>query len=291
MKTLNLYSPESGNVEYVVHKFPDGEIHLELTSSIDYDLEKDIRIIAPIRNASELFLFLQAVDVTRQIANREIVIPYLMSARNDRRMNDRRPLSLKIVIESIMTQTSENDKIRFITPHNEEEISKWISFNAPEHFMRNVSFEYPLLELVHKSDTLVVFPDNGAEKRFGKRVYADSVVAEKERDESGKIVKFTLNLTNIDIFSYKNIVVVDDLIDGGATFRILATSIHDQGITLPLTLITTHFIQDEGLLELTKHYDKIYVMNSFKELPEFRSRGFGVVCQWGYNFKEGTMFD
>ena len=99
-----------------------------------------------------------------------------------------------------------------------------------------------------KEDTLIVFPDGSAWGRFGYKNFNDLEYISfcKDRDDKGNIIgmhtahPYKLILESND---WKNILVFDDICDGGATFIELAKHLPK----VNLHLFTTYGIYSKGL--------------------------------------------
>lgn len=281
LNKLNLYSPEYSDIKYTIHHFPDGEVHFEFDSE-SFELckkrnKKYIKIVAPIRNANELFIFLQVLSLTKNM-HRTITITYLMSSRNDRQMNEYRPLSLQIVCSVIAKMLTKKDDVYFITPHNMSAIVEFFNeakskasiyefspiFAVDTIFSEKSPFSYDEDE----DKTLIVYPDEGAFRRFHGAIIRPAVetIAHKKRDvNTSKIIKYEVDFSkNKDKLS--KIIVIDDLIDGGATFELLFKSMSD--INAEKILLVTHFIQPERLKYIASLYDKVYVAETYQKIPE-----------------------
>jgi ribose-phosphate pyrophosphokinase len=119
--------------------------------------------------------------------------------------------------------------------------------------------------LDRKCDTkwdVFLAPDAGALKKIydctKKFNYPIEVVcANKTREVStGKIVG--VEIPNVDKLKDKNVLVVDDICDGGASFIQLASAIQSSGcIPADLSLYVTHAIFSKGQSELRKFYNEI----------------------------------
>jgi ribose-phosphate pyrophosphokinase len=68
---------------------------------------------------------------------------------------------------------------------------------------------------------------------------------------------------------YKDIIIIDDICDGGATFINIAKEIQKQyELTTPkpkIYLIVTHGIFSKGLEELGEYFESIYCTNSYQD--------------------------
>jgi ribose-phosphate pyrophosphokinase len=116
--------------------------------------------------------------------------------------------------------------------------------------------------------TMIVSPDAGALKKIydiAKTFRIKNVVtAGKVRDiVTGNIVKTELPQMNLD--GIEQIVIFDDICDGGRTFIELAKVIREQ-TEKPIYLVVTHGIFSAGLLELSKHFNGVYSTNSVKDI-------------------------
>jgi len=88
--------------------------------------------------------------------------------------------------------------------------------------------------------------------------------ASKVRDiVSGNIVK--TQLPKLFLSDIEQIIIIDDICDGGRTFIELAKVIKEQ-TNIPIYLIVTHGIFSAGLYELSKHIDGIFCTNSISDI-------------------------
>jgi len=158
------------------------------------------------------------------------------------------------------------DTLTFITVHNEEAIKLWF-----EDSRIKLNFIHPYPTFKTSDLETVVFPDAGAEKRFKHLVNGSYLVAEKSRDinqEHSKILKYELlNPFKIDVTKIESVIVIDDMSDGGGTFKLLSSELDKIG-NFKKTLYLTHNIQEKGILSLTDFYDDIYACNTYSELPK-----------------------
>lgn len=114
----------------------------------------------------------------------------------------------------------------------------------------------------------VLLPDKGAAARyiipkyFGSNVALHSTeikAADKVRDpESGKLSGFKVPEIEAD-----NVLIVDDICDGGGTFIGIAKEIRKQRQNIRLGLYVTHGIFSKGCDELFQYFDAIYTSDTF----------------------------
>lgn len=253
----NFKSPE-GSAPYEILKFPDGEVQIRfLEDSLQklLDFPGQLQIIAPVRSSDELFILLQVLNLTMS-KDRHITIPYLMSARNDRNFGDGRAVNTLIVDKMLSVYLGYGDQLVLVDPHNNN-TGNQIILDAKIGMI----YYKPFPAELKKEPRFTIFPDEGAYYRYYRTIeFGRYAVAEKERDlKTGWINKYNIDLENL--LPDDKIVIVDDLVDGGSTFRMLAEELKD--IPNEKILVVTHFIQPNALLALTNYYDMIYVTNSY----------------------------
>lgn len=107
----------------------------------------------------------------------------------------------------------------------------------------------------------LVSPDGGALKKIFKLAKPMQLTvhcAEKIRDtKTGDIVKTNIN---VEDFGGKNLMIVDDICDGGRTFIELAKVLRERNAG-KIELFVTHGIFSKGMKELNEHFDCIHSFN------------------------------
>lgn len=268
---LDLTGILRSDVKYVIHSFPDGENHIELLVEENFfdklKGKKDftLQIVCRITSYDDMFILKQLDNIfkTNNIKY-NLIITYLLSQRMDRAMSIKRACSLDIILFDLENLFVKN--LLIISPHN---IKKLLNSKI-DFYLNEVYAVGELLENQFKNDNnIIIFPDKGAYDRYSNyfpyNEYEnyETTFAEKERDENGNIISYKLNdEDNLD-FTNKNVIVLDDLIDGGKTFRELSNLI--PSIVKSKTLVVCHAVQEEGLLNTSKYYDTIYISNSYKD--------------------------
>lgn len=263
MQVLDFIKPEMGTMEYEVINFPDGQKHLRIKSEIDRK-DSDVRIRCRIKDAEELFLLVQALDVlNRHGLKPNVFIYYLMGARMDRIMSFNEPFTLKLVMDIL---SGFDACFNVLEAHNLQTIEE-------KHGWINWPFYADIYESVW------CYPDAGAFFRYkpffslsNGKAFKENIVCQKRRDpETGKLSGFELDCGDVEIEG-KNVIVLDDLIDGGGTFCGIAPLIRDKKPG-SLTLRVCHAIQLEGIKRVAAVYDKVIISNSYfdwetMELPD-----------------------
>jgi ribose-phosphate pyrophosphokinase len=272
MIILNLAYPEKSEVEFKISKFPDGQQTVDLLdwSSIErYD--DPVKIKSRLNSFRDLELIICATQAVRNIQpNREIqlYVPYFLGSRSDRKFVEGGVNYLKQVICPIINSQNYS-KVITLDPHSD---SLECCLNNYEK-ISNINLARGALSDIDNKDgaqgrTMIISPDAGALKKiydvakvFG---FKNVVTAGKVRDiVSGNIVKTELPHMNLD--GIEQIVIFDDIADGGRTFIELAKVIREQ-TEKPIYLVVTHGIFSAGLLELSKYFNGVYSTNSVKDI-------------------------
>ena len=238
-------------VGYEVISFPDGEKHLKINK---LDRKDTVEIICRITNSDDIFLLMQLSDILNRqcIVVEKITIKYLMTMRCDRLFSFEQPFSLKIVADVINSFNAK--KVVIIEPHSNTCLD--LIKNSEAWYTSKGLLEYP---------TTVCFPDKGAFTRYATNmIMRPHIVCSKVRDvETGKITSFSID----KVYKYKQdseIIVVDDLCDGGGTFIGIAHKLLELN-PKKLILAVTHAVQKEGIERVAGVYDEVIITNSYKD--------------------------
>ena len=230
-------------------KFPGGERHLRLPA------EPETPAYARVNGctADDLVLLGLWADSAHQAGHRAIAhIPYLPAARADRGT----PFGAKVYAN--MINAAGLDEVVVFDPHSPV---------APS-LVQNVRIVYSaevLAEVLREagetdSYSAVLAPDKGAVERASKAADALGLplfTATKTRDfDTGKLTSFEVP----QLPRSGRVLVVDDICDGGGTFRGLATA---AGIGRDrLGLWVSHGIFSGAAGELTGHFAQIFTTDS-----------------------------
>jgi len=248
MNTLNLINKEKGDVSYEIITFPDGEPHIKIT---DLDRKEDIEVICRIANPTDLFILMQVGNIlNRQGIIFTLKIGYLMSMRMDRVMNFGEAYSLEIVASIINSLNAR--KVKILEPHSEKTLtlikrSKGINDN------------------ILLGDYLRVYPDEGAAKRYNANPMTDVIFKKKRNLNDGRII--SIEPINPDVLyrSAKPIMVIDDLCDGGMTFKLIADCLKKEVPNREKNIVVTHMVNPKGIETLSVNYDNVTFTNSYKD--------------------------
>jgi ribose-phosphate pyrophosphokinase len=235
-----------------LHLYSDGTPMVKTDQWADI-VDSEIMILRP-QSLQEFTVGMYLVDAIYYAGGdiKYLILPYLPGARQDRSNPTGDVLFTSMSVVSDIN-ARRFDSVVVLDPHSD----------AMPPFL-NGCVEYPL-ELVYKQLQSrmvydgIVAPDKGAAERarlaaatLGTFVYQGS----KVRDVStGRLSNFEL-----EVEPGKHYLVVDDICDGGFTFRGIGELIRNQGSTADL--FVTHGIFSNGTKELEKIYDTIYTTDS-----------------------------
>jgi len=294
MKVLNLTNNETSDIKFEVSNFPDGQQQVKILDfnyvlkgnySPEYKIEcskifnNPIQIKARLNNFQDLELLICVTKSLRGLGVKEIHLyaPYFLGSRSDRKFETGSNNYLKDVICPIINSLN-FESVIVIDPHSDVleaclnnfkkfsnlDLVKWIISNNPQNTK-------PL------SDFILISPDAGANKKIFKVAEqigytGDIITCSKSRDIDGKLTK-----TEVPIKAPhfgKDMIIIDDICDGGATFLNIAKEFHKKyeeaydwkGIKPKIYLIVTHGIFSKGFKELNQYFDGIYCTNSYSDL-------------------------
>ena len=272
MSILNLAYPENSPIEFKISQFPDGQQTIDLLdwSSIR-EYTDPVMIKSRLNSFRDLELIICATQAVRNVkSDKEIqlYVPYFLGSRSDRKFVEGGVNYLKQVICPIINRQNYS-KVITLDPHSDVLEACLNNYRK----ISNVQLAKEAISDIDNKDgaqdrTMIVSPDAGALKKiydiaktFGIK---NVVTAGKVRDIiTGNIVKTELPQMNLD--GIEQIVIFDDICDGGRTFIELAKVIREQ-TDKPIYLVVTHGIFSAGLLELSKHFNGVYSTNSVKDI-------------------------
>lgn len=207
----------------------------------------------------EFFLLAQIVSVIRQERpgyDIDLFMPYLPHARQDRVTQEGEALSVKVVASIINSLNFSQVEIWDCHSNVGLALIDRVRHRDMTHCAGFVGGSFD------KESTLLVSPDAGATKKlqaFAKRYgFNDPIAAEKKRDSATGAITGTY-VPRIPIWA-KNILIMDDICDGGRTFTELAKAIKVAG-PYSIGLYVTHAIMSKGFEPFEGLIDTIYYRN------------------------------
>lgn len=230
--------------------FPGGESQIQIAGNIPSGSE---RVVADCRfgSATDLILAGMVAEAAHSRGHRfELFMPYLPAARADR--ND--PMGAAVYAGII--NSFDADSVLAVDPHSDvmpTMISKLAVLDHTEFAIRGC-------EQNGLIPNAIIAPDFGAMQRaedVAMTLGIDLYVAEKVRDfDTGKITEYCAP----DVPKAGQYLVVDDICDGGGTFRWLADEL---GVARDnLNLWVTHGIFSGNARQLTSQYASVMFTNS-----------------------------
>ena len=271
MKTLSLVSPEASDILYRKIYYPDGQQDIVLLEQVS---ETAVVLESRLNSFADLELILCATSALRGTQSHGVVlrVPYLLGARSDRCFVQGGSSYLCEVIAPILNGQFYR-KVQVLDPHSDAvDCIHGINRQDIGPFMACCKSNLPTL-----TKNVVLQPDDGAEKR--SRVAAmllgdlEIVKCRKKRDQAtGEILE---TVVECDDFQGSNLIVVDDICDGGRTFIEIAKVARQRNCG-KMFLIVTHGIFSQGLDPLLDWFHGIFCTDSVKQIIHRRVRQFSV---------------
>lgn len=230
-------------------RFPGGEWHLRLPA----EPETPAYALITGCTADDLVLLGLWADSARQAGHRAVArIPYLPAARADRGT----PFGARVYASLI--NAAALDEVIVFDPHSP--VAPALVQNITILYSANVLADVLRSSAAADSYSAVLAPDKGAVDRAAKAADALGLplyTATKTRDfETGKLTNFEVP----QLPAHGKILVVDDICDGGGTFRGLATAAAIGRERLGLWV--SHGIFSGAADQLTEHFAEIWTTDS-----------------------------
>lgn len=234
-------------------KFSGGECHVKIdTGSISTKTD----VLAQLNNSDDIICLLLTVDAVRRVDPNSAIhltIPYFPYARQDRVCNPGESLSVKVMADIINNLNCA--KVTIYDPHSDvtPALINKVNIIVQAHIIADSA----LAKIILDKKLSLVSPDAGAEKKTrmaGKLLSAEVFCSSKTRDT------LTGDITATEIHGDvrgKNLIILDDICDGGRTFVELAKALKDGGAK-DIYLYVTHGIFSKGLDELNRYFKHIY---------------------------------
>ena len=243
-------------------KFPAGEVGVSThfdNNSTKTDL---VKISAHLTNSDEIMKLLMLTDaLKRQYLNAQIELRlgYIPYGRQDRVCSEGESLSIRVFADLINAQ--EYSRVVIFDPHSD--VTSALLNNCQVITQREIFNKLFAYKISSECRDVIVAPDFGASKKalsiYNDGHFNEMMVADKVRDlKTGYITDF--NFTG-DVEG-KHCVVVDDILDGGATFILIGNALKEAGAK-SLSLVVTHGIFSKGTEPITSIYDNVYTTNSY----------------------------
>jgi ribose-phosphate pyrophosphokinase len=257
----------AGKIEFSSWKFPAGEIGFRITDPKSLENVRGVCIESRLTNSDSFFELALAINALHTIDPSLIVtahLPYLPYERQDRVCTEGESFSLEVFAN--MMETLNLDLATTLEPHSEKSMELFPSYvkELDALFVMGESIS----EIINEN-TVFVAPDFGARERVTEVARSfgmdDKVFfAKKIRELStGKITHLELE----GDFAGKEIIIYDDLVDGGKTFIELAKLLKEKNVRKS-HLVTVHGLFTKGVEELSNLYDTVITTNSYRDFSD-----------------------
>lgn len=246
--------------------FSAGEQHVVLSKALqDIGYGDEVIIETEIRSAEDFMLLVMVKDAVSRCAHFKIpvklIMLYVPYGRQDRACEAGEAFGLKAFAS--MLNTLEFDEVVIADPHSDvtPALIERLTVIPQEEIVKQMLGVY-----IPKEDFAIVSPDAGALKKIFKVAKelggADVYCAEKIRDTSTGAIKHT-DIAVKD-FKGRNLIMVDDICDGGYTFIKLAELLRSRNAGR-IDLYVTHGIFSKGLRPLEGTIDRVHSLNVWKD--------------------------
>lgn len=217
------------------------------------DVTRDIVRLALVKDALDRIRAEQCIGWERLGLN----MPYIPNARADRQFATRMPLPMKVFADFI--NNMKFDEVMVEDPHSDVSVALINNATVLDQAAL-VSMLEPNIRRYMPDFTLCA-PDLGAAKKIFDVAQAmdkrDWIQGIKIRDvATGEIVKCDLVQDKVP----ENVLIVDDISDGGASFKFLAKKLKARGAK-QVGLYVTHGIFSRGLDPIREDIDYVFVHN------------------------------
>lgn len=248
-----------GNKPYQPKYFGDGTLKMVTLDDYNIPEDGDVTIEWRFDDISEYVMLMYLVNYIRDTKRSrvELILPYVPDARMDRvKHPDREGHTLKYFCDFLNSLNFR--KITVTDPHSPVAMS--LLKRAKEKDIRKYIDE--VLRTVNVD--VFLFPDKGARDRYAYLDMRPSEYGEKTRNwETGRIDGFEIIGNVLNIFSKKNVLVIDDICAYGGTFHHAVNAAYKANAE-EIYLFVTHCENDilKGDLINNPHLSRIFTTNS-----------------------------
>lgn len=248
-------------IPFKISRYPDGQVNVNTLM----DLKDRMAVIRVRMNSFNVLQDIAAAASSLRKAGAEALVletPYLLGGRSDRSFGENGTDYLKDVICPFLNHLA-FQQVRVMDPHSSvmmKELSRSQRISM-RHFYQWVTRQIPFIHGV-------ISPDQGAVERarefWGYATPQPKLIqCLKKRDlDSGRILETQIP---VEDFEGQDLVLVDDICDGGATFLNLGRELRTRNCG-NLHLVVTHGIFSAGFHLLADVFDTIFVTDSYKEI-------------------------
>ncbi len=249
---------ESGSDKFTTTTYPDGQRSIKLNFQA-LNIKEPVDIICRIKYFEELEILLCLVAALRKndfIIN-SLNFVYLFGMRSDRAFNKGEPNYFRDVIAPIINGL-QIENIGILHAHSK--LSSSHVKNAISYIHADTALTQALND---KENNIIIRGDASVEESYGQFHF--------DKRRMGNDIHVTLHEGLSDIAKLKestakNILIFDDLCDGGGTFIEEAKYLRTHSIEQKLILVVTHALFTKGYNLVADHFDEIICTNSYQDI-------------------------
>lgn len=216
-------------------------------------LRKKFDIVWEFQSESEVMHLVQLMDLIRHgRVPRPINLhmPYLPYGRQDKDISLQEDTTFALSSFAKVINMLGFDKVTTLDAHSDVGKSLFYNFESFHPSEEISSAIHELMDGDGSDNVRLAFPDKGAWDRYGKKFnfikYEDFIIGHKVRNQlTGHIEKFNIEGNP----KGKDIIIIDDICDGGMTFKIMSESLMENEAK-SVHLYVTHGIFSKGIRTL-----------------------------------------
>jgi ribose-phosphate pyrophosphokinase len=234
--------------------YPDGQHSIKLKLEL-LNKKHPVNIRCRIKYFSELEVLSCLISALKKndfyIGRLEFA--YLFGIRSDRAFELGQPNYLRDVLLPII--------LSFKIPYVNIEWAFYLDLEPPIHSRSCQSITNENSKLIFSPDIYIFAADETAANGFKSDCFFI-----KQRDSNGEFsIKIGEEFNRSDLYN-KEIMIVDDLCDGGRTFIEEAKILRKEFPSKKMSLFVYHGLFTNGIEILTKHFDHIICTNSYQDI-------------------------
>jgi len=214
-------------MKYEIKKFNDGQVTAKIVESGDIHIKIRGNSYEDLFRAASIKEAWDAENSTNKNAIAKLTIFCLIGQRSDRRFNKGESFDLKVICKFINAMRF--DKVFVLHPHSP--ISLALIDNSEK--ISHINFVEKAFNKI--GNPVLVSPDAGAYKtthEIAEKLNADLVPSNKVRVDGAPVISIQGDVKG------KQCLIVDDLADGGRTFKFLAEALKSQGAAKVFLYVT-----------------------------------------------------
>lgn len=191
-----------------------------------------------------------------------LYVPFLPFSRQDKVVSNETTFNLRVMAD--LLNLASFKRVRTLDAHNPV-IASWVGGLENE-----LPHDFHLATFQKFKPDAVVFPDAGAAARYPYFNGIQKITLEKTRNQAtGEITSLKVKEGVHRLDACLNLLMVDDICDGGATFIMAAKVLRELSKDCKIGLAVTHGIFSRGTEVLLKEGIQIFTTNSLPKNAGF----------------------